>query len=247
MSTRPYGVNSNHRQEIFHADKKEQDKDGRVRVEASFVRAQKDFAKMNAGVDGWKLSEEEQLIRKGLSPFAKWFCPRVNTITPLITASKSVQEMRCSQEDLKEKLLKCDANNKAISEQFLATSKQPFNLSRYEVVKALDHKLTPAEQANWKGWAVSQWWNNKDEAIVSTGMRSALVEEGSKWLTVEDRVQPTSSSQVSNIEKTRQETIRNKAVWNVYTKVALNMTITAGVVCIPLMIAYCQGGSSSRR
>lgn len=246
MSTLPYGVSSNNRQEIFHADKKEQDKDGRVRVDASYVRAQKDFAKMNTSVDGWKVAEEEQSVRKGLSPFAKWFCPRVNTITPLITASKSVYEMESSLNDLGEKLLKCDANNKAIPKTWIENSVQPFKLSRYEVVQALDYKLTPSAQANWKGWAVSQWWNNKDEAVVSTGMRSALVEEGARWNANEDRVCPASSS---NVEKARQETIRNKAVWNVYTKMALNMTITAGVVCIPIMIACGsrQVGASSRR
>ena len=247
MHTRPYGVDSNNRQEIFHAEKKDEDKGNRVRVTASFEKAQKDFDRMKISVEKWQVAEEEQFVRKGLGSVIKWFCPRINTLSPLISASSSIHEMKLSRVDLKEKLIKCDANNKAIPENFRNLTKERFQIARYEVAQAIDGKLKPEMQATWQGWSIQQWWNNKDEAVVSTSVKSALVEEGQRWSAPKFKVNPMSGG-FANIERIKKENVHNQAVWNVYNKVALNMTITAGVVCLPIVIAcLAHQNNGSRR
>lgn len=244
-STRPYGVDVNNRQEIFHAEKSQEDKGNRVRVTASFEKAKKDFEKMKISVETWQVAEAEQLVRKGLGSVIKWFCPRINTISPLVAASLSIHEMKLSRVDLKEKMLKCDSNNKAIPKTFYESSKERFQIARYEVAQAIDGKLKPDTQATWQGWSIQQWWNNKDEAVVSTSVKAALVEEGQRWSSPKFKVKPESGG-FPNIERVKKENVHNQAKWNVYNKVLVNMTITAGVVCLPIVftcLAHQNNGS----
>ncbi|MES2200547.1 MAG: hypothetical protein V4489_10340 [Chlamydiota bacterium] len=232
MNINPTGSRYSH--EVLQGDKKEEDRTARVKVMASFSRAEKDFAKMNISVDKWQIAEEEQAVRRNLGSFVKWFCPRINTITPLIAASESVKEMHLSREDLIEKMrVHENADNRGIPRDFLTFTGDRFQFRRYEVVKGLDRKLDQEIQATWSGWPIKQWWSNKDEAVVWGSVKSALVVEGQQWNSIY-KFPPV--NEVDNAELTRQKDIRDKAVWNVYSRVGVRMLVTAGAIAIPIVI-----------
>lgn len=216
--------NGNINVQVLHGEKKAEDRGNRARVEATFQRYEKDFAKMSSAVDRWQVSEFEQQKRKELSPFLRFFCGRVNTVTPLVKASEAVYEVMLSRLDLNEKIEGSETLNKEVPREICASKDKQFQMDRFKVVTKIHYKLTPEIQATWKGWALEQWLNNEDESVVTASTNGQLADQGMKWGDPKFKVKPD-DSHLSNAETVKQQTLKDKAAWNVYSNVVLNLTL----------------------
>jgi hypothetical protein len=194
---------------------------------------------MREAVDRWQVAEFEQQKRKELSPFFKVFCGRVDTVTPLIKASEAVYETMLSRVDLDGKIDSTKAINKDVPQAICRSTENQFQTDRYKVVTGIDHKLSPDTQKTWEGWTLEQWWNNKDESVVTASTNSRLADQGSRWSDDTFKTQPHLIN-LQHAESVRNQALQNKATWNVYSKVVLNMTLTAvGSVVVVGMITRC--------
>ncbi|MBS0627043.1 MAG: hypothetical protein JSS09_02405, partial [Verrucomicrobia bacterium] len=190
---------------------------------------EKDFVKMRGAVDLWQVAEFEQKTRGSLHPFLQKFCGRVDTITPLIKASEAVYETMLSRVDLEEKIASTEATNKDIPRAICDSTEKQFQKDRYKVVVGIDFKLNPDTQKTWEGFVLKQWWNNKDESVVTPFTNSRLADQGSKWSDDKFKTAPDCAN-LNNVELVRNQALQSQATWNVYSRVALNMTLATGSV-----------------